>query len=661
MKRQRISNLNYRKDLTGLRGIAILSVLLFHSGLPYAQGGYAGVDVFFVLSGYFITKSIESDITNNCFSIFSFYHRRLLRILPAAIVVIIAVGIVGAKLLFPEELIELAESSLAFLTLRSNLWAAKSISYFGIGVDYKPLIHYWSLSIELQCYLIFPLLIALLIKGNRNKLILISTLIFAASVIYAGLYANKNPDKAYFSSLMRIWEFALGAILGVSKTNKHIVRCQTINLLTALGYALVIASVFIFDEQSSFPGFLALVPCIGASIIICFGSDQTFFSKIFSNKPLVFIGRISFSLYLVHQPILAFYRTLSGRGLQGLEPEAIIAASVATGALLYFTVEKPFQIKKNTFRSTILAMPIIALACMSLYFSKKYSEKPVNEYSIPTQSQKFLQYRYDNNPRISECRTSNKIIDPDAACLYGKPGGKKAALWGDSHVDQLVYPLSKEFEKLGYSILEFSISGCPPITEIESALGQRKCTENSERILNYLAYNNEIEYVILHAYWIGYLDEGLIQNASKNRTLEESFQSVLRILINAGKKVYLIYPVPKMKVNPPLFLARRALFEQSLENHVIELSEQDYLLQSAKSRRFLMDSTKDLSITPIYLADLLFDSARSTYISFANNKLLYRDDNHLSVSGAEYIAEALTRQILGTNNIPRAEKGLDPR
>ncbi len=646
--------MEHRIDIEGLRGLAVIAVVLFHAGYDFASGGYIGVDIFFVLSGFLISGSIQQSILSGKFSLLNFYRRRVLRIFPAAIVVILIVGLVGRHTLFPEELKELSESVYFFLILSSNVWAADSISYFGIGVDYKPLIHYWSLSIELQFYILFPVLLSFfLIRKKQRILGVICCILFFSSLIYAVKYIELSPNEGYFSTTMRLWEFALGVLifLYIPNYRRYIKPHRFKNFLTALGISIVIVSVILFDENSNVPGLKALFPCLGVALILIFPDKDSIFTKLLSSFSLRFAGAISFSLYLVHQPVLAYYRTFVGRDLNSYEPPLLILLSVLFACILYFLIEKPFHRNSGIINKTS-SLALFSGFLISLVYSAQGMAEKLPQFKLSHQVEELLKYRYDNNPRLKECRVSYRI-DPNKTCLYGPPDLPKIAIWGDSHVDQIVMPLAKESVKRGYSILEFAITGCPPMLDFEPKTSGKKCSENSSLVLEYLKKSNEIKHVFLHAYWIAYFDEHIrypalsVEKAYNSVFLIDSLGVVVRELIKSGKKVHIIYPVPKMKVNPPLYAARKKLFSPDSEIPVITLTESEYRAQSAVSISILDTVVEQFDINAIYISDYLYDRKLSVYNAIDKSSILYRDDNHLSYTGASKIAGDIIKDALG--------------
>ncbi|MDI3323037.1 acyltransferase family protein [Pontibacterium granulatum] len=651
-----LRNPTYRSDIEGLRGIAVISVLLFHAGFDFASGGYIGVDVFFVLSGFLVAESIQNSIQANRFSVTQFYKKRFFRIFPAALTVAALCLLIGLNILFPEELKELSASALSFLLLSANSWASASINYFGIGVEYKPLIHYWSLSIELQFYLISPLIIGLLLKHKREKhLIVLCILVMAISFVYATLQVEENPNKSYFSSIMRAWQFLLGISLSLTLPliNAARVGNQVQSILSSTGILALILSVYIFDNRSNFPGAAALLPCLGTLLILAFYSPGSFAGRTLSSSWLRLFGLISFSLYLVHQPLFAYYRTVLGRPLNDSETLLTLAVSIVAAGILYMLVEKPFQIRSSTptHKKRLYGVYTLTTLCLALGISYAGNQENLPQFTLSQEVNRYLKYRYENNPRLRECRISNREIDPHNACIYGPSHLPKAALWGDSHADQLAFPLSAAFASHGYSLIEFAIAGCPPILDTKSPSGKRMCSENVRIILDHIAHNKEIEHVVLHAYWTGYIDNHLIYPNKRNpliddqETLNSSFERVIRVLLNAGKKVHLIYPVPQMEVNPPLYMARRALTGLGTQEPNIGITQQDFESQSLSAHRFLDNAATNLEVNAVHIADFLFDSKTSTYSATEGPAVLYRDDNHLSITGATKVAKPLASKI----------------
>lgn len=643
-------NVKQRANIEGLRGIAVLLVVFFHSGLKIAEGGYIGVDIFFVTSGYLITKTIVDNFDNQSFSLLQFYERRFQRIIPAAIFVIIITGSIGLIFLLPEELRDLGTSIRSALILRSNTWAANSIDYFGISTEFKPLVHLWSLSIELQFYVLFPILLSLFLYLNIRKLFLASIFIAIIALIYfATIHVSETPTKDYFSSIMRSWELLLGALLCLSNIDYYLSSKKPAisNYFPGIGLFLIFISLYIVNQNSQFPGIIALLPCLGSAMILLSGDDsETIFNSILSNKALCKIGVISYSLYLIHQPLFAYFRILNGRRTSDLESILLIAASILFSTIIWALIEKPSQHRSKK-RLILTYSLIIPCWFIIMFIAHQAQNQKLTQFHLRTNVAKILNFRYDNNPRLNECRTDVGIINPTKACTYGDSKLPAAAIWGDSHVDQLVMPLAREFNKFGYSIIEFSIAGCPPILDVEPT-SKTNCKKNTQAILTYLINNKKIEHIFLQAYWVGYIDDGLIsKDTYKFKKIKHSFKKLVSSLTHAGKIVHIIYPTPKMKVDPPLYLARIALIYPKKTLPYVKISNADFLNQSKLSIKLLDDVSMELSVDTIQPAQALYDPKSLNF--YANNfkKVYYRDDNHLSVTGASKIAPLIAQKAFG--------------
>lgn len=627
--------MRHNKQLDILRGISVLGVVLFHAKYPLVKGGYAGVDIFFVLSGYLISKTICNDLNKNNFSLIKFYLKRIRRILPAALFSLLIVKSFGYLVLFEEELKELNGAALSFLSLSTEKWAGNSFDYFGMPADYKPLIHYWSLSIELKFYIAVPIVLYIAFKINQKSIKELIALIGIGSFLLALYYEKKDPQMMYFNPCLRVWEFCLGMVVNFYGSILVNYKCRYLNKVVVASYALIIFCFVFFDEYSNFPGKKALIPCLAATLIISCGSNQSNESKL--SDILLFVGKISFSLYLVHQSLFAFCRTILGRSTDMYETTILILASFVISIILYKSVEEPFQKNSN---------PLYLLLSIILFTVLLIVEIVPPNYMTKNDFNKFLKYRYDNNPNKS-CIVSNRVIVPDQACVY-KPVGEKQdrvfAFWGDSHMNQIFNPISNILTSLGYTTIELAIAGCPPITNTVSPTGIRKCAQNADAILKYLENSDFITDVILHSYWIGYLDNGLIASATSS-TIAQSFEDVLRRLVKANKRIHIIYPVPVMKSNPPLTLARASLLGISNYFEPPKLSDQEYADQSRTARNFLDKATSNFKVNKIYI-DKLLPKKNGEYLSFYDHILFYRDDNHLSLSGAKILAPVIVNKLV---------------
>jgi peptidoglycan/LPS O-acetylase OafA/YrhL len=373
--------IKYRPEIDGLRALAVIPVIFFHAGFSFFNGGFVGVDVFFVISGYLITTIIIRELNNNTFSIKKFYERRARRILPALIFVILISSIISFIFLTRSELASYFKSVIATLLFFSNLYFYKTTPYFRSESDLEPLLHTWSLSIEEQFYIIFPITLLLFHKFFKRYIFIMLIFGFFASLFICQFLALKTGGTLnFYFTFSRVWELALGAMCAHILIFKNLTYSTLIkNLLSIIGIILIMFSIFFFSRQTLFPSFYTLVPTIGTSLIILFADRDTFVNKILSIKFLVSIGLISYSLYLWHQPLLAFGRIFFD-DLSIIQKLILIFLSILMSIISYFFIEKTFRDKNKIdfkFFFKTITITSIFLVLFSLitynYFSSKNS------------------------------------------------------------------------------------------------------------------------------------------------------------------------------------------------------------------------------------------------------------------------------------------------
>jgi len=375
--------IKYRSEIDGLRALAVIPVIFFHAGFSFFSGGFVGVDVFFVISGYLITTIIIKELNNDTFSIKRFYERRARRILPALIFVILISSIISFIFLTRIELGSYFKSVIATLLFFSNFYFYKTTPYFRSESDLEPLLHTWSLSIEEQFYIIFPITLLLFHKFFKRYIFLMLAFGFVASLFICQFLALKTGGTLnFYFTFSRAWELALGAICAHTLIYKDLSYSTLIkNFLSTIGIILIVFSIFFFSRQTVFPSFYTLVPTIGTSLIILFADKDTFINKILSIKFLVSIGLISYSLYLWHQPLLAFGRIFFD-DLSIINKLTLIFLSILMSIISYFLIEKIFRDKnkmnfKTFFRTgyiTSIFLILFSYTSYDFFLSKNSTE-----------------------------------------------------------------------------------------------------------------------------------------------------------------------------------------------------------------------------------------------------------------------------------------------
>ncbi|MEE9397930.1 MAG: acyltransferase [Methylococcales bacterium] len=301
--------MQYRKEIDGLRAVAVLPVIFFHSGLFGITGGYIGVDIFFVISGYLITTIILDEIEKNNFSIINFYERRARRILPALSIVLIFTTI-ASFVLMPADLLKSYSQSLVSVAIfSSNVFFYLSSGYFSTASDEKPLLHTWSLAVEEQYYLFFPVMLSMLWRVGKKRLAYFILSLSVVSLLLSQYLSIKQfVDANFYLIFSRAWELFAGSLIAFSGLHNYSIKKSFREILGFSGLGLIIYSTIYFNKNTPFPSFYTLVPVIGTVLIIAFSDKNTSIGKFLSNKLFVSIGLISYSLYLWHQPLFAFLR-----------------------------------------------------------------------------------------------------------------------------------------------------------------------------------------------------------------------------------------------------------------------------------------------------------------------------------------------------------------
>lgn len=422
---------NYRPEIDGLRALAVFPVVLYHGGFSFFGGGFIGVDVFFVISGYLITTIILKDLEENSFSLINFYERRARRILPALFLVIIFSSILAFVFLTRSEVGSYFRSVVASILFYSNYYFYKTTPYFRSESDLEPLIHTWSLSIEEQFYVIFPLFLIFLNKYFKDKILIILILGFLFSLIVCHIAALKTGGTFnFYFTLTRAWELALGSISAYFIFKNKINLTKKINnFISFIGLFLIIFPIFYFTRQTIYPSFYTLIPTIGTVLIILFADKSTFANKILSKKFLVSIGLVSYSFYLWHQPLYAIGRIYFDNFSDTLKISSL-AVSLILSYFSYTFIEKIFRNKKKinskTFLKYILFFLLILLSFSYINIdlfdakskngtesrlAKLLSEKDA-VYSSKMDDRQFIKYRiiYENNDPYTIVVGSSRIM-----------------------------------------------------------------------------------------------------------------------------------------------------------------------------------------------------------------------------------------------------------
>jgi peptidoglycan/LPS O-acetylase OafA/YrhL len=369
--------MDYRREIDGLRALAVLPVILFHAGFETFSGGFVGVDVFFVISGYLITSIILAELEQGNFSIIKFYERRARRILPALFVIMFFSLILGYFLLMPDEFKNLGQSFVATSLFSNNVLLGLTSGYWDLASEFKPLLHTWSLGVEEQYYVIVPVLLLVFWKIGKSSIVYLLWSIFLTSLLFAVWFVNISPKWSFYLLPTRAWEICIGALAAIYsiKYSESIEKFKYSGALSLLGLVLIIFSILVFDSTVLSPGLLLLIPTVGAVLLIIFCRHNSIAFSLLANRVTVFLGLLSYSLYLWHQPIFAFLRAYSDQHPSSFRFLVLIPLVFLLSYITWKFVETPFRNKSIIGRNLVFFysfLGTVVFVTIGLYLNKSY-------------------------------------------------------------------------------------------------------------------------------------------------------------------------------------------------------------------------------------------------------------------------------------------------
>lgn len=448
--------MKYRPEIDGLRAIAVFPVILFHAGFELFSGGFVGVDVFFVISGYLITTILIDDIEGNRFNIINFYERRARRILPALFFVMLCCIPFALMWMIPSQLKDFSQSLAAVSLFSSNILFWLESGYFDAAAEEKPLLHTWSLAVEEQYYLIFPIFLFIAFRFGKNRVLWTIVILAAISLALSEWGWKNKPAANFYLAPMRAWELFAGSIAAFILQRKGV---QTSNTLSLLGLAAIFFSIFSYDENTPFPSVYALVPVTGVVLLVLYAGKETLAAKLLSTKILVGIGLISYSAYLWHQPLFAFARIRSLEAPSEYLMLSLIALSLALAFLSWKFIESPFRDKKSYSRKAIFsASCVFGTLFLSLGLAGQLIKDPSPTLNPET---------FSNWQDTSDCIKNNSIIDTDMNDVFDncftEASVDRFILIGDSHASAISKELRASIENAGGELVTLIADGCLPI------------------------------------------------------------------------------------------------------------------------------------------------------------------------------------------------------
>lgn len=500
-----MQQIRHRSDIDGLRALAVLPVVAYHVGIGAAPGGFVGVDVFFVISGYLITLVLLKDIANHQFSLVRFYERRVRRIVPALVPILIVTYVVCARYSLPSEFLAYSKSLIAATLSASNFYFWSTTSYFSAPAGTEPLLHTWSLAVEEQFYIFWPLCLWLAFRFLRNRVLLATSLVAALSFALSAVGAFTHPTATFYLVPTRAWELLLGAMLALGLFPSP-ANARVREVLSLMGFLLICSSVFLIRSYMPFPGLLAAPACIGALLIILAGRDgPSLVGRLLSWRPIAFIGLISYSVYLWHWPLVVFQRDYGIfliPGAPGRDQKLlVIACSLILGALSWKFVEQPFRVGRRRPARALLFQVATAAATVFVAvgavtwaaggFPGRYSRHQLRLAA-------YLNYDRAGSAKKDACFLDTGHESFPAHCLKLSRTKPNVLLLGDSHAAELWYGLRSEYPHIHF--LQATASDCFPVLD-HGWQEAPSCVHAINRVLQGYLATHHVSMVVIAARW----------------------------------------------------------------------------------------------------------------------------------------------------------------
>jgi peptidoglycan/LPS O-acetylase OafA/YrhL len=645
--------MTYRPDIDGLRAMAVAVVIMFHAGFGF-QGGYIGVDVFFVISGFLITGVISSGIDKGDFTYRAFWHRRIKRILPASTLVVVTSITAGYIVLLPLDLKDLAESAIAQQLMGSNGYFWVKTGYFDGPSDLKPLLHTWSLSVEEQFYLLFPFLLAGLLRLNKSLIVPIFTVASLGSLLLSQYWLANHAETSFYLLPSRAWELLTGSIVFFIPPMKNTGR-RTLNIISASSVGCILTACFAFSADTPFPGFAALLPCLATCAFIYANScGGNVVKDIFSHRLLVRVGLMSYSLYLWHWPILSFARYLTHAELPTHVATLALAGTFGAAFLSLKFLEQPIRRSPAGLTTTFLYAALAGLLVCSACWIIRSRDGVPERFSTEMQ--------YIVRP-IEPPRGLNRGISNIHSGKLPLLGGKDSAanvdflVWGDSHAMAMGSLLSSVARDTGVVGRMASRTGTVPLVEVWRPIDDK--AEPMDRwnaaVLEYIA-KNRVGNVIMIARWslafdrhsgrdalLNFVGHDELDEATSKAAFEFGLERTLTQLRDLGVKVWICLQVPEQDTRPQQRVFRNLYYHGIFPRGVSRQQHHSYQFRASSSIREI--SAKFKMTTIVDLAEPFFDETGRSILGDSEG-VFYRDEDHVSAHGAEILLRSKVEEIL---------------
>lgn len=658
----------YRPDIDGLRAIAVVSVVIFHAFPTILTGGFIGVDIFFVISGFLITSIILNNIENNKFSFLDFYSRRVKRIFPALILVLTACYVFGWILLLPGEYKQLGKHIASGIGFVANIVYWGESGYFDSSAETKPLLHLWSLGVEEQFYIFFPLIIWCAWKFSFNIFSILIFLFFSSFSLNV-FYVNKYPDATFYLLPTRAWEMISGGVLAyatlfyknelnyffgrLNTLSKRIIFSSNVkndnvfvNILSFSGLVLLIFGFFKVTEEMAFPGWIAVIPVLGTIFVIASGQNAWINRTFLSNKIAVWFGLISFPLYLWHWPLLVFPRMVMGEETSFEVRLAAVFASVVLSWITLKIVEKPLRHGGRRTAIFLIASGIFTLM-ISVFIYK--NDGFMGRFSY--MERMVSQFGWNGDQKDNLCISN---IDQNSEfCRLSKDMDPSILLVGDSISWQLYFGLAEQTKEEKSSVLAYSQGGCAAFFGFSDRFDYKDCLDVTLRVLDRAKNNQSVKTVIfssrprfyadgLHPLNMGYVQGEKERFSSKEEFMKHvssNFSGVMSDLIKSGKQVIFVKNNPSLSFDPKKCVTRPW---KPVDNDNCVERYSEHVKNSAEYNALIDGLISNFPEIKVFdPAEILCDKSRNLCYPVKDGSMLYRDNQHLSVDGSRFIGKYL--------------------
>lgn len=552
-------NFSYRADIDGLRAIAVLLVIFNHIGLSFFSGGYIGVDVFFVISGYLITIILTHDIQSKRFSIARFYKKRVVRLAPAYFTVLSVVSIIAWQVMLPGELTEYFDSVMYATLLMANIYMRNEVGdYFSQDAEGIPLLHLWSLGVEEQFYIFWPLLLLLFAgKVPRKYMWAVVTAFIVALLLYAQHKLTQNAAKAYYSMPVRAFELLIGALIGFLPQLK--LPKKLLQSLIWGSLVVLFATAVYFDKQTPFPGAMALIPCLATALIIYLGQSSPSSNILLSNRFSTWVGRISYPLYLWHWPIIVLFGIYM-RPLNAENQVVIVLLSILLAFLTYQLIEKPSKrfVMAANYKVIVIGFLVPALSFIAIAKIINLNEGFPDRFpqSVYSKQEAMLSYAHMIRNKCMDIDDPKALPDQDDCVLGKSKADIDFLLIGDSHANGYTSMLdvwAKDANLRGYDITQSSTFYLPGVQRSEANFNRwtklDKFAFRNEAITAHLAKTHYPTIILAGSYVPYFGDEVKLEDGKHHSNAEifkTGFMKALEIAYQSSDQVILLNDVPRL-------------------------------------------------------------------------------------------------------------------